>query len=250
MSIPKVIHYFWFGHSELPDIAVKCIESWKKYCPDYEIKRWDEDNFDFSDCPYAVEAYNDGKYAFVTDYARLKVLYELGGVYLDTDVELIKPIDELMEFQGFAGFEKGGPTPYGRGFFVATGLGLGSVAGHSVIKALIDDYKSISFFKENKKADLTACPERNTEVLRKLGLKCDNTYQIIDGLVIMPTEYLSPSDWVTGKCRITKNTFAIHHYLGSWKKNRVPLWKMRLKCTRLGMLIMRIKYTGSLRGRT
>ena len=106
MSIPKKIHYCWFGRNPLPESAKKCIESWKKYCPEYEIIEWNEDNFDLTENRYAREAYEQKKWAFVSDYARLKIVYEQGGIYMDVDVELIKPLDELTELDGYMGFEK------------------------------------------------------------------------------------------------------------------------------------------------
>ena len=94
--IPKIIHYCWFGRKPLPPLAVKCIESWKKYLPDYTIKEWNEDNFDINIVPYTREAYEVGKYAFVSDYARFYILYHHGGLYFDTDVEVIRPMDDLV----------------------------------------------------------------------------------------------------------------------------------------------------------
>ena len=125
MSIPKVIHYCWFGKGEMPKLAKKCIKSWEKYCPGFEIICHNEDNFDLSQNRYMCEAYEAGKWAFVSDFARLKIIYDNGGIYLDTDVELIKPIDDLLEGKGFMGFDEKG--------IVATGLGFGAEKGNEII---------------------------------------------------------------------------------------------------------------------
>lgn len=143
MSIPKKIHYCWFGRNPLPESAKKCIESWKKYCPAYEIIEWNEDNFDLTENRYAREAYEQKKWAFVSDYARLKIVYEQGGIYMDVDVELIKPLDELTELDGYMGFEK----EIDGQMWIATGLGFGARAGHPIVGALLKDYEDIPFIK-------------------------------------------------------------------------------------------------------
>lgn len=244
MSIPKIIHYCWFGNNPLPDYAIKCIDSWKKLCPDYEIKLWNEENFDFSSCKYAKQAYENKKYAFVTDYVRLAVLYKYGGIYLDVDVELIKPLDPLLTKAGFAGFEKGFPGPYGRGYMVATGLGIGCEAKNELILSLLKDYDDISFVDENGNIDITSCPERNTKTLIKLGLVPNGKYQEINGFCFYPVEYFAPFDYITLKTRITKNTYSIHHYSASWhsENNAWQKFKHRIKCTAVGRLILRYKY--------
>ena len=154
MSIPKIIHYCWFGRGKLPKLAEKCIESWKKYCPQYKIVCWNEDNFDINQNKYAKEAYEAGKWAFVSDYVRLKVLYDEGGIYLDTDVELIKPLDKLIEDGGFMGFDDNG--------VISTGLGFACEKGNKLIEALLADYDGISFICNDGAYDLTPCPDRNT----------------------------------------------------------------------------------------
>ena len=158
MRIPKVIHYCWFGRGKLPALAKKCIESWKKYCPDYEIICHNEDNFDISENIYAKEAYDAGKWAFVSDYVRLKVLYEEGGIYLDTDVEIIKPIDNLIKETGYMGFDDNG--------VVSTGLGFACEKGNELVKILLSDYDDISFVRPDGSYDTTPCPIRNSETLK------------------------------------------------------------------------------------
>ena len=208
MSIPKVIHYCWFGRGNMPKLAEKCIASWKKYCPDYQIVCWNEDNFDVSQNRYAKEAYDAGKWAFVSDYARLKVLYEEGGIYLDVDVEVIKSFDALLEENGFMGFDDQG--------IIATGLGFACEKGNALVGALLSDYDDISFVKADGTYDLTPCPDRNTVTLRRLGMDLVNKDQVFMGIHMLPEEYLCPMKYYTGKKIITKNTYSIHHYCASW----------------------------------
>ena len=206
--IPKVIHYCWFGRGEMPKIAKKCISSWEKFCPDYEIICHNEDNFDISQNRYMKEAYDAKKWAFVSDYARLKIIYDNGGIYLDTDVELIKPIDDLLDKKGFMGFEDKG--------IVATGLGFGAEKGNAVVGELLKDYDDIPFVLEDGSYDLTPCPERNTKALVRLGMDTENAGQTFMDMVFLPKDYLCPLDYYTGKKTITKNTYSIHHYCATW----------------------------------
>lgn len=208
MSIPKVIHYCWFGKGKMPKLAKKCIKSWKKYCPDYEIICHTEDNFDLTQNRYLNEAYKAGKWAFVSDYARLKIIYENGGIYLDTDVELIKPIDDLVRLKGFMGFDEKG--------IVATGLGFGAEKGNEIVLEFLKDYDDIPFVLPDGSFDLTPCPDRNTEALKRLGMDVDNKNQTFMDVTFLPDEYLCPMDYYTGKKTITKNTYSIHHYSASW----------------------------------
>ena len=208
MSIPKVIHYCWFGNGKMPPISEKCIKSWKKYCPDYEIICWNEQNFDLTQNRYMREAYEAGKWAFVSDFVRLKILYDHGGIYLDTDVELIKPLDPLLKHRGFMGFDEKG--------MVATGLGFGAEPGNEIIGAFLKDYDNLPFVKADGGFDLTPCPDRNTAALKRLGMNIKNTDQLFRGVRFLPREYMCPMDYYTGKKTITKNTYSIHHYCASW----------------------------------
>lgn len=208
MSIPRVIHYCWFGKGKMPPIAEKCIKSWKKYCPDYEIVCWNEESFDLTENRYAREAHEAGKWAFVSDYARLKIIYEHGGVYLDTDVELIKPLDDLLEGGGFMGFDEKG--------IIASGLGFGAEAGNGIIGAFLRDYDDLPFVLADGGYDLTPCPDRNTATLRRLGMDLSNKDQTFMGMRFLPREYLCPMDYLTGKRTITEHTYSIHHYCASW----------------------------------
>ena len=208
MSIPKVIHYCWFGKGKMPKLAKKCIKSWKKYCPDYEIICHNEDNFDLSQNRYLNEAYKAGKWAFVSDYARLKIIYDNGGIYLDTDVELIKPIDDLLLTKGFMGFDEKG--------IVATGLGFGAEKCNEIVSEFLKDYDNIPFVLPDGSYDLTPCPDRNTEALKRLGMDIKNTSQTFMDITFLPDEYLCPMNYYTGKKTITENTYSIHHYSASW----------------------------------
>jgi hypothetical protein len=208
MSIPKVIYYCWFGKGSMPSLAEKCIESWRKYCPQYKIVCINEDNFDITQNKYAKQAYDAGKWAFVSDYARLKVLYEQGGVYFDTDVELIKPIDKLIEENGYMGFDDNG--------VISTGLGFACEKGNEVVGALLADYDDIPFILPDGSYDLTPCPDRNTKVLLNLGMDINNKNQIFMGIRMLPEDYLCPMKYYTGKKKITKNTYSIHHFSASW----------------------------------
>ncbi|MEE1220195.1 MAG: glycosyltransferase [Ruminococcus sp.] len=209
--IPKIIHYCWFGKNPKSKSVLKCIDSWKKYCPDYEIVEWNEDNFDINSNLYCKQAYEAKKWAFATDYARLVIVYNNGGVYLDTDVEIIKPIDDLLKCDCFIGRQQGNQ--------VNTGAGFGACKNHPLIKIMMDDYENIPFIKENGEMDLYTCPHRNSEWLFKNGLNNDNSYQEICGACIFPIEYFSPKDPWTRELKVTKNTYAIHHCGASWNEN-------------------------------
>ena len=208
MSIPKVIYYCWFGKGKLPKLAEKCIASWKKYCPDYKIVCINEDNFDINQNQYAREAYEVGKWAFVSDYARLKVLYDNGGIYFDTDVEVIRPIDELIEEKGYMGFDDNG--------IISTGLGFACEKGNELVEAFLKDYDGISFLLPDGELDLTPCPIRNAETLKKLGMDMNNKDQVFMGIHMLPEDYFCPMKYTTGRKKITENTYSIHHFCASW----------------------------------
>ena len=208
MSIPKVIHYCWFGKGKMPALSEKCIKSWRAFCPEYEIVCHNEDNFDITKNQYAREAYECGKWAFVSDYVRLKVLYDEGGIYLDTDVELIKPLDELIKDSGFMGFDDNG--------VISTGLGFACEKGNELVAELLSDYDDIPFVLSDGTCDLTPCPDRNTKTLQKLGMDLDDKDQMFMGIRMLPEDYLCPMKYYTGKKVITKNTYSIHHFCASW----------------------------------
>ena len=220
--IPKVIHYCWFGRNPLPELAIKCIESWKKYLPEYEIKEWNEDNFDVNMIPYTKEAYEAKKYAFVSDYARFWILYNCGGLYFDTDVEIIKPIDDIIARGPFMGCENEGATAGtpavapGLGLGVNPGLGLGVNPGLGLYKELLDLYATLSFYKADGSYNQKTIVSYTTEVLCTHGLRNTNEIQECAGVWIYPKEYFCPKDYITNKLSITKNSRTIHHYDASW----------------------------------
>lgn len=230
--IPKIIHYCWFGNNEKPKLALKCIKSWRRYCPDYQIIEWNEENFDIQSCPlYVRQAYSEKKWAFVTDYVRLKVVYKYGGVYLDTDVELIKSLDQLLENQAFFGFENVN--------HIATGLGFGSIAREEILKELLEDYEEIPFVFSDGSFDLTPCPKRNTEIFLKHGLIQNDSRQILDDkILILPSSVLCPIDYNTGIKKITRDTVSIHHFSASWySEEQCRAYKKRKKLERKDYLI-------------
>ena len=208
MSIPKIIHYCWFGGKPKPPLAVKCIESWKRFCPDYEILEWNEENFDLSAAPeYVHQAYEAGRWAFVTDYVRLVALVKMGGVYMDTDVEVVKPLDSYLQHEAFAGFES-----IDR---VQTGL-LACVPGFSLFADFLRHYDTARFLLPDGTCDTTT----NVEVLTRLcvarGLQLNDRFQVVDGLAVYPREYFCPVDYETEKLKRTRKTVTIHWFSGSW----------------------------------
>lgn len=215
MNIPKVIHYCWFGGKPLPASAIRCIESWEKFLPDYEIKRWDESNFDVYSTPYTSSAYEAKKYAFVSDYARFWILYNFGGLYFDTDVEIIRCIDDIIAKGPFMGCE----NPYEEGadeICIAPGLGLGATPGLGIYKEIIDFYRG-SEFKATTGANPETVVTYVSKILYNRGFKNLPGVQLIDDIYIYPSEYFCPISTYDGKLRITKNTRSIHHYDQTWQ---------------------------------
>lgn len=205
--IPKKIHYCWFGGNPLPKMAQECIASWKKHCPDYEIIEWNESNFDINCCDYVREAYEAKKWAFVSDVARLYVLVNHGGIYMDTDVEVIKSLDDILLYEAVSGFESNNRVP--------TGL-MACVKGQSFFYELLHDYDNAHFRKEDGSFDLTTNVIRITNTFLKYNLKLNNTLQTINGVTLFPYDYFCPKDFETGIVTTTKNTYVIHHFDGSW----------------------------------
>ena len=218
--IPKIIHYCWFGGNPLPDLAKKCISSWKKFLPDYEIKEWNEQNVDFSQCPvYVQEAYQAKKWAFVSDYVRLKVLYKYGGLYFDTDVEVIKSLDPILKHGMYMGGEV--TTQNGQAVHsINPGLGFAVEPGVNIIKEILDSYQNDHFLNEDGSCNLKTIVTRTTEIFARYGYdQTKNDIQYIAEIYVYPEEYFSPKSLVDGKMRIKSNTYSIHHYMASWESH-------------------------------
>ena len=215
MAIPRKIHYCWFGNGEKTELVQKCIASWRKYCPDCEIIEWNESNYDVTKNEYMHQAYQAKRWGFVPDYARLDIIYHHGGIYLDTDVELIRNIDDLFDGDGFMGFENivdANQTTYS----VNGGQGFGAPSQHALIKKMRDVYENLQFVNEDGSLNLQPSPYYNTSVLVENGMKTNNTLQVIEGIMIYPAEYFCPINWKNKKCEITQNTYSIHHFNASW----------------------------------
>ena len=211
--IPKIIHYCWFGRNPLPEDAVKCIESWQKFLPDYEIRRWDESNFDIDSTVYTAEAYRKKRYAFVSDYVRFWALYNYGGIYFDTDVELIRPIDDIIERGCFMGYEQG----FGKQR-PNVGLGIGFSAKHVFLNRILQ-YYNITSYIVNVRADIVVTVVDVVESLLKeydIVHLADGVDRIGENIYIYPKEYFSPMEWETRKMCITDKTRSIHWYNASW----------------------------------
>ena len=221
--LPKVIHYCWFGRKPLPESALRCISSWKRYLPDYQIMEWNEENFDVDSIPYTSEAYSVGKYAFVSDYARLWVLYRYGGLYFDVDVELIAGIDDIVSRGSFMAYE--------HGYMIAPGLGLGLESGMPLLKRLLSEYESLHFLKDGQMLMSKTIVNIVTDMLRPLGIeRYADGIDRVDGLFIYHQDYFAPLDHISGVLTLTDNSRAIHHYDASWK---TPGQKFKDKIIRL-----------------
>ena len=209
MAIPKRIHYCWLGRNPKPKSVVKCIESWKKYCPDYEIIEWNEDNLDISSNLYSEQAYDAKAWAFATDYFRLWIVYTYGGIYLDTDVQIIKPLDPLLTNRAFMGFEEEQA--------LNTGLGFGAEAGSAFLAENMKVYETLVFRNADGTYNRTPAPLYSTEVAKSYGLTNDTgKIQTVLDLTCYPREYFAPKDYFTGRLHVTKNTYSIHHYDSTW----------------------------------
>ena len=206
--IPKKIHYCWFGRGQMPPMALKCIESWHRNMPDYEYKLWNEDNFDINSVPYVKEAYEARKFAFVTDYVRLYALYTEGGIYMDTDVEVLKPYDDLLELSGFTGYEGSKYLP------PVTGT-MASEAGGEWVKEQLASYDGAHFLFPDGTFDMKTNTMRISEIMQAGGFKPDGKKQVFKGMHIFPVQYFCPRQ-TTGEILLTDETYCDHHFMGSW----------------------------------
>lgn len=207
--IPKIIHYCWFGGKPLPEDAKKYIETWKKYCPDYEIKEWNESNFDINCCAYVREAYQAKKWAFITDFVRLRVLYDQGGIYMDTDVEVCKALDELLIYNAWSGFESDSAIPTGT---------MAACKNNEWIGYLLTYYDERHFIMADGSYDMTTNVQTITDMtVEKYDVDLNNKKQFFgNNYVIFPFDYFCAKSLIDGKVHKTKNTYTIHHFAGSW----------------------------------
>ena len=230
MVIPKIIHYCWFGGKPLPEEAKKCIDSWKKYLPDYEIKEWNESNFDINSIAYTAEAYEARKYAFVSDYARYKILYEHGGIYFDTDVEVIAPMDDLLAKGPFMGQEdylsaislQNEKTISVRG--INPGRGMAATPGMQFFGQMLELYSTLHFIGRNGRYNLKTIVQYTTEHLYAHGAKETDDIQHISGIYIYPPKYFAPKSYITGETNLTDCSRSIHHYKASWVYQQNPVY--------------------------
>ena len=239
--IPKIIHYCWFGGKPLPSLAEKCIKSWKEYFPDYEIKQWNESNFDVNIIPYTSQAYHAKKYAFVSDYARFWILYRYGGLYFDTDVEVIKSMDDIISAGPFMGcenpYQQGArPNELGLGLGVNPGLGLGVNPGLGLYKEILNRYSTLNFINSDNSMNLKTVVEYTTELLVKNGLMNNGDIQHVAGITIYPNDYFCPINPLNLEFVKTERTCCIHHFAASWVKKSK---KRRFLEKYLGVQIMR-----------
>lgn len=243
--IPKKIHYCWFGKGRLTDSAYKCIESWKKYCPDYEIIEWNEENFNVNICDYTKEAYENSKWAFVSDYARLWILYNEGGIYFDVDVELIKSIDDIVEEGSFMGFER---NIYGvdqtikndfTGVGINPGIGLGAISGLPIFNELLEDYNHRHFIEKDGNMNTTSIVDYVTRKFVQKGLILESRKQRVEDIIFYPVDYFGPMNYLTGELIISENTRSIHRYSASWVEKSS---KKRMKARYYFMKILGYRY--------
>ncbi len=229
--IPHIIHYCWFGHNPLSELAQKCIASWRQYFPDYVIKEWNENNFDINAVQYVKDAYSAKKYAFVSDYARFWILYHYGGIYFDTDVEVIRPLDQVISQGPFMGFEQdymrlpNGSMVAGKGNAVNPGLGVGAEPNMNLFKEMLDMYSSLNFINADGSLNEKTVVAYISELLITKGMSEQPSIQTIEGFTIYPKEYFAPKDYLTNKIKIEDVTLTIHHYDASWRNKK---WWVKL----------------------
>lgn len=228
--IPKTIHYCWFGGNKKPKLVEKCIQTWRKYLPDWEIREWNDANYDYKRSSYAEAAYDAGKYAFVSDYARFDILKQYGGVYLDTDVEMVRPIpEEFLQYGIFCALEMDA--------MIAPGLVFAGVKEHSLFDEILYSY-SIDKFERNEKGLYLSVVTRCTALLEEKGFKREDRFQRLEDIAIFPEKYFCAYDMALCKPVISQETIAFHHYAASW----LP-WYLRAR-KRLGARVRRVFNNG------
>lgn len=208
-NIPKIIHYCWFGKKEKPSIVKRCIQSWSSILKDYKIIEWNEENFNINSNEFVRQAYNAGKFAFVSDYVRVYALYNYGGIYMDTDVEVYKKFGEdILRNDSFWGFEEKN--------YIATST-IGAKKGNKLIEIFLKSYDNKTFIKENGDFDTLTNVAIVSEIIKKLGVELDGSYQKIEGMATFyPQEYFSPYDYINCYSKRTDNTYTEHHFYKSW----------------------------------
>lgn len=228
--IPKKIHYCWFGRGEKSDKIKACLSSWEKYLPDYEIMEWNEDTFDLDSNIYVKQAYEARKWAFVSDYVRLYALYHCGGIYMDTDVEVLKPFDAFLESPAFTGFEtKDSPI---------TAV-FGSEKGNSVIWELLKEYEGRQFVLPDGSFDLTTNTTAITESFLSMGVVPNGKFQKLDNVYIYPQIYFCPNNFTRIWDKPSKKSYAIHHFEGSWKDSKTRSSRLISNCRRYLVGVLR-----------
>lgn len=214
--IPKVIHYCWFGRGQMPEMAHRCIDSWKKFLPDYELRLWNEDTFDINSIPYVKEAYEAKKFAFVTDYVRLYAIYNFGGVYMDTDVEVLKNLDTFLGLPAFSGFESEKDVPTG----IMASKRFGAWANEQ-----LEYYKDRHFVNSDGSCDMTTNVQIISGIMARNGFKLENSYQVYKNCMhIFPKDYFCPK-MRSGIVQLTTNSYCIHHFEGSWQSTNAKIKK-------------------------
>jgi len=218
--IPKIIHYCWFGGNPLPKLSVKCIASWNEFLPEYEIREWNEENFDLDKFPFAKEALENRKFAFISDVCRLYALKEYGGIYMDTDVEVLRSLDKFLNHTAFSGFENDD--------FVPTGI-MASVKGGAWVTELLEYYDGRSFIREDGELDTLSNTFIITQIMKKKGFVMNNSFQEIkDYITFYTNDVFCPKSYKTGQIELTEDSYCIHHFAKSW----IPLrrkWRNVLK---------------------
>jgi len=220
-QIPKTINYIWFGGKPIPDKFRVYMDSWSKFCPDYEIKEWNESNYDVGAHPFVRETMAAGRPGLTADYARFDIIYRYGGIYLDVDVELLKNLDELLYNCAFCGFQCHN--------LIALGLGFGAIKGHSIIKKFRDSYDNISSGIQDEYGRPLGSPIYQTETLVKCGLALNGSFQIIEDMAVYPALYFDAMSIATGRSFVSNNTFAIHHYSASWLTEAELMSEMKIR---------------------
>lgn len=231
--IPKIIHYCWFGRGPMPELALKCIDSWHAHMPDWTYKLWNEDNFDVQSVTYVKEAYEARKFAFVTDYVRLFALYTEGGVYMDTDVETLKSYDDLLDLSAFTGYEGSKRLP------PVTGT-MASEAGGQWVKEQLDEYAGLHFKNDDGSLNMMTNTDRISLKMRSNGFVQNGKYQVYEDMHIFPVEYFCPRQ-TTGEVLISEKTYCDHHFMGTWSDSKDKPLLLRIAGPRLSIALIKLK---------